>query len=201
MTETPKERLFPFSRFIERARCTERRVDRVLADDDLVRRLIEIASATAALLDLYKKSFYNQVPVPEDLLVERLERARGSLRNLPRGPGSERLSVREPRLLLALIGIFTEAGEILETLSSETSGVPYDPVSLHEELGDLNWYQAIALDELDISLETVLEMNLAKLETRYPKQFNLDDAVDRDRSSERAALEVQDGPDHVRPKQ
>ena len=180
----------PFSHFVARARATERKVDRLLADDELVRRLIHVASTTAALLDLYKKSFYHQQPIPEDLFESRLESASKALRELPRGPGSDELSRQDPRLLLALIGIFTEAGELLETLEPEASGEPYEAVRVWEELGDLNWYQAIALDELGTSLETVLEMNIAKLKARYPRRFTLREALHRDHAAERAALDA-----------
>ena len=58
-------------------------------------------------------------------------------------------SKRNIRLLHAGIGLATESGEFLDALKKAIFyGKELDRVNLQEEIGDLLWYCAIALDEL-----------------------------------------------------
>jgi len=94
------------------------------------------------------------------------------------------------RLLHAILGLFSEAGELAEAWlqAGLDENKPLDIVNLQEELGDVSWYFAIAHDAVDLQIETTWEKNIAKLRTRYPKNFSEDAALHRDLPAERAAL-------------
>lgn len=98
------------------------------------------------------------------------------------------------RLLHAAIGIFTEAGEVLDALYGHIfSGSPLDLVNLFEEGGDVFWYMAILADALGVTFEQMQETNIAKLRARYPEKFNEGRATVRDLPAERQILEDGDG--------
>ena len=94
------------------------------------------------------------------------------------------------RLLHAGMGIATEAGEFLDALKKSVFyGKELDRVNLKEELGDLLWYMAIAMDELGTDFETEMERNIEKLRARYPERFTKEKALERDLEKEREILE------------
>jgi NTP pyrophosphatase (non-canonical NTP hydrolase) len=94
------------------------------------------------------------------------------------------------RLLHAGMGMATEAGEFMDALKKAIYyGKELDKINLMEEVGDLFWYCALALDELGFSFEEVMERNIAKLQARYKGKFTETRAVGRDLESERQTLE------------
>ena len=93
------------------------------------------------------------------------------------------------RLLHAAIGIFTESGELLEALVEVAETGTLDKVNFAEEIGDVQWYAAIASDETGVSLDAIQKTNIAKLKKRYPQKFDAELAVNRDVKGERAILE------------
>jgi NTP pyrophosphatase (non-canonical NTP hydrolase) len=106
-------------------------------------------------------------------------------------PIKDRLQATENvRLLHAMIGMVTEAGEIQDQMKKAIFyGKQVDKVNLVEELGDVMWYVAIAADTLGVSLEEIMERNNAKLEARYGKVFTETAALNRDLDKEREILE------------
>lgn len=93
------------------------------------------------------------------------------------------------RLLHASMGLATESGEFVDQLKRHVFyNKPLDLKNLKEEAGDLLWYLAIALDEIGLSFDEVMEANIAKLKARYPKGFNELDAVNRDLTQEAKCL-------------
>lgn len=96
-----------------------------------------------------------------------------------------------PRLIHALLGIGTESGELQDVLKRYLIyGKDIDIIHLKEELGDLLWYIALALDEIETSFEEVFESNIAKLQARYPDKFTEIAALNRDLRKEREALDL-----------
>ncbi len=102
------------------------------------------------------------------------------------------------RLLHAFIGLETEVGEILDALKKHIFyGKELDVVNLAEELGDLDWYKAIATDALATMLKrdpyeletSIKQTNIAKLKARFPNKFNSTDAIERNLDVERQILE------------
>jgi len=94
------------------------------------------------------------------------------------------------RLLHSMIGLCTESGEIQDMMKKHIFyGKDIDKVNLKEELGDLMWYIAIACDEIDISLEEVMQTNVDKLRARYGEKFTEEAALNRNLLKEREILE------------
>lgn len=83
----------------------------------------------------------------------------------------------DPRIVHAICGIATEAGELVEELlKASVEKRPLDYDNLLEELGDLSWYRKLAMLALEkqegqgrFTEQGVLSGNIAKLNTRYGK--------------------------------
>lgn len=94
------------------------------------------------------------------------------------------------RLLHAAMGMCTETGEFMDMLKKHILyGKAIDKVNLKEELGDLEWYVALAIDELKTTFGYIFETNIEKLRARYPNKFTEKDALNRDLDKERKILE------------
>ena len=77
-----------------------------------------------------------------------------------------------PRLLTAALGLTAESGEFTEVVKKIIlQGKPYNEENvfhMKRELGDICWYIAQACMALDTSFDEIIEMNVEKLEKRYP---------------------------------
>ena len=77
-----------------------------------------------------------------------------------------------PRLLTAALGLTAEAGEFTEIVKKIIlQGKPYNNENVYHmkrELGDICWYIAQACMALDTTFDEIIEMNVRKLEARYP---------------------------------
>lgn len=94
------------------------------------------------------------------------------------------------RLLHAAMGLCTEANEFLDAMKKFIFyGKPIDEVNLAEEIGDSDWYKAIACDVLDKSFEEIWAAVINKLAKRYGGDFNIEGAINRDLGKERSILE------------
>lgn len=94
------------------------------------------------------------------------------------------------RLLHAGMGMLTESGEFLEALvKAWLAGEELDRVNASEEIGDIQWYAAIACDELGLDMAALLTTLIAKLRKRYGDKFDAEKAENRDLAAERAVLE------------
>jgi len=115
-----------------------------------------------------------------------------TLENLPVQIGLTGKTIAEStRLIHGIIGIATEAGELLEALlSSIENETELDVVNLCEEVGDTLWYQAAILRVAGTTFEKVGETNIAKLRERFGDKFSEFDANNRDLEAERAILEA-----------
>lgn len=74
---------------------------------------------------------------------------------------------------LCALGIAGEGGEIVDIVKKYLyHGHDFEFDDLVKEIGDLLWYIATLCTELGYPLETVFEMNIAKLKKRYPHKFD-----------------------------
>ena len=77
-----------------------------------------------------------------------------------------------PRLLTAALGLTAESGEFTEVVKKILlQGKPYNNENvfhMKRELGDICWYIAQACMALDTTFDEIIEMNVRKLESRYP---------------------------------
>ena len=88
------------------------------------------------------------------------------------------------RLLTAAVGLSAEAGEFTEIVKKIVfQGKPVNEENLFHmkrELGDVCWYLAQACIGLNTSIDEVIEMNVEKLEKRYPGgSFNVHHSENR----------------------
>ena len=89
-----------------------------------------------------------------------------------------------PRLLTAALGLSAEAGEFTEVVKKIIlQGKPYNEDNvfhMKRELGDICWYIAQACMALDTTFDEIIEMNVEKLEKRYPGgEFNVHQSENR----------------------
>lgn len=95
------------------------------------------------------------------------------------------------RLIHAQMGMQTETAEFTDALKKSLFyGKVLDVTNLKEELGDLLWYVAIAMEELGTDFETEMTRVINKLKARYPEKFTTNNAINRDLETERTILEV-----------
>lgn len=108
-------------------------------------------------------------PTYQDL-ADRLDRHKGNL-----------------RLIHAIMGLSGEVGELTDAVKKAVMyNKELDVENIKEECGDLLWYMALLLDEVDSSFEEVMQMNHDKLEARFPGGFTEKLAQERkDKKSEK----------------
>lgn len=100
--------------------------------------------------------------------------------------GSDQLN-----LVHAAMGIAGESGEVLDLVKKMFAyGKPLDRQKLLEEVSDITWYISLMLGVLGSSFGEVFDLNIKKLESRYPDlKFDADRAINRDTVAEKAAME------------
>lgn len=92
--------------------------------------------------------------------------------------------------LHAMLGLATEAGELLEALDKAlTEHNGFDLTNLAEEGGDSLWYMAILFNAIGTTFDAEKRRNIAKLRARFPHKFTEYDANNRDLLGERLVLE------------
>lgn len=180
------------SQFVKDAIRTESLIDEVQTNTQLLEGTIKTLIAAGNVLDMVKKNVYYGKEIDRSALRQNALLAQ--VGTLQMDPGNVDLNAKstveiDPRLFHAIVGIATESVELLEALDAALKGNPVDAVNVKEELGDINWYQAIAIDTLDADFDAVLDTVIAKLRARYPEKFTSEDAIDRDLDTERKILE------------
>lgn len=170
---------------------TESVINVVTVDPTLLSAIIKIIIASGKMLDNIKKHvFYNRpldVKVLRDefvFIIAALDELKPVITHTENNIDPQDTAYN-PRIFHAVIGIVTEAVELLEGLHSED----FDKVNFLEELGDLNWYEAIGIDAVNGDFDEVLTTNIEKLRARYPEKFDNTAAVKRDLEAERAVLD------------
>lgn len=92
-----------------------------------------------------------------------------------------------------VLGLSGEAGEITDAVKKTLrDGVPLNRINLIEEAGDCLWYLTNMLTTLGSSLEEAMEMNIKKLNKRYPEGFTEEAGINRNVAEERQAMEGAD---------
>ena len=84
-------------------------------------------------------------------------------------------------LINGVMGLCGESGEAIEIVKKHLAqGHDLDKESLAVELGDIAWYLAETATAIGYSLLTILQMNLSKLQQRYPQGFDVRHSVERE---------------------
>ena len=83
-------------------------------------------------------------------------------------------------LINAALGLCGESGEVADMVKKATfQGHELDKEHLAKELGDVAWYIAVGAQAIGYDLETILQMNVDKLRSRYPDGFNSEQSLHR----------------------
>lgn len=174
---------------------TESIVEKLEFNKEFVVSLFKLFVLSAEALDAVKKEVYYKNPkkANEQIipLLSKLELELRKAKYAFSNKDTHNDVALNPRLFHGILGISTEAGELLDVLVKNLeSNTPIDSVNVSEEChGDIGWYTAIITDALDLDWEAGLEKNIAKLKARYPNKFTVEDATNRDLDKERAILE------------
>jgi len=73
------------------------------------------------------------------------------------------------RFEYSVIGLVTESAKLLDMVKKSKKDVfPIEPARVQEELGDLLWYLNLALDEVGMTYEELMQSNLDKIGKKYP---------------------------------
>lgn len=124
----------------------------------------------------------------------------GVLKTLSKDYDGMKKRMTDPKildLLHGIIGISTEAGELLDQIKKHAFyGKTLDEKNLIEELGDLRFYMEVVMLRLGVTMQQIEEGNNAKLEKRYKgKEFSAEAAINRDTVAEIEAMtKAIDGP-------
>ena len=180
-----------FEKFTEEAKRTESSDVSFDIHGDMFTML---QSATLQLMDCFdlikKRAFYGKTIDAEKFSARLIiaEAGLGELRSeLANDPDyihrvDSSPSVN-PREFHGILGLLTEAGELLELIDTEAGDI--DALKIADELGDSFWYIAILADAKGIDIEQqVLEGVIAKLRKRFPDKFEAALAVTRDKDAE-----------------
>jgi len=180
--------------FVSDAIRTESKIENVAANSRFLFATIEAAIAIGNILDMIKKNVFYKKPIDDDKLTDLLQQAYLKIEIIGDMTDEEIADVEviptvDPRLFHALIGIATESTELLEALHHTMIWGEQDNVNIREELGDINWYQAIAIDTTEGDFDTVLATVIKKLRARFPDKYSDEKAINRDLKTEREILE------------
>jgi len=89
-----------------------------------------------------------------------------------------------------ILGMMTEIGELADTFKKELAyNKNLDWVNIKEELGDIMWYWGNLCYTNGLNPEEILDINIAKLQSRYPNKFTTYHAKNRNLEKERTILE------------
>ncbi len=173
---------------------TESRIDSVNVNIENLVAILNIFIASGNLLDDIKKNVFYNKPIQTEKWDYNNQELKKNISNISSGYELNDLNKTElsldPRLFHALIGIATESTELMEAIvKTVQTGALIDHVNIREEIGDIGWYTAIAMDTTNSNWEQILKTNIEKLRKRYPEKFTSSHAIHRDLDAEREILE------------
>ncbi len=177
------------NKYIKDATTTESIIETVKVDPRLLSSTLQILIAAGSILDQIKKNAFYDKPYNMDNVImefQNIVESLDGLRAVAMSGVEPQDTMYNPRIFHSIVGIATESVELLEGMNSEE----FDTVNFLEELGDLNWYEAIGIDAVNGNFDEVLNTNIAKLKARYPDKFDKDAAVNRDLNLERDLLDA-----------
>lgn len=182
------------NQYVQDAIRTESRIDEVTTDRQLLMAMLKCYIASGTILDMIKKNvFYGKEMdrnVFNDCFLDIIRVGMTDMFLDEKPYTSEPVTVDvNPRIFHSIIGVLTESTELAEALEKIIVTGSADNVNILEEFGDIGWYEAIGVDELNGDLEKILTANIDKLRLRYPEKFTSDEAINRDVVTERALLE------------
>lgn len=192
---TPSATTLTLQEFIPNALRTESVVPSIQFNFTQFWGIMDAAMAIGELADLVKKSAFYDKRIDINEWNSLISKATAAISIVQTTPGVNvnpiDVGIENTRLFHAGLGMFTESVEMLQAIDTATrNGESVDIVNFGEELGDAEYYQAIAYDELDMDPERVMATTINKLKHRYPDKFDTTKAIIRDVVAERSILEM-----------
>lgn len=181
-------------KYVQDAVRTESRIEKVtLPDIETFFAALQMFILSGQVLDAFKKNIFYGKPIDWQAVEHKFMKI-----EMESGCGfanRETDLTINPRMFHALIGTATEATELMEQLMNTIEGGKLDIFNILEEFGDINWYEAIAIDASNgeveaFGFEDVLTTNIEKLRKRFPEKFTNENAIERNLDEERDALET-----------
>jgi NTP pyrophosphatase (non-canonical NTP hydrolase) len=84
------------------------------------------------------------------------------------------------QLNLGALGLAGESGEVVDQIKKCLfQGHEIDRLKMVDELGDVLWYYTLICKAMGITLQEVMQHNVAKLRRRYPDGFAVERSVNR----------------------
>ncbi len=178
--------------YVQDAIRTESKIEVVSTEYNNLLGAMQIFVAAGNMLDALKKNIFYGKEINQDgwdTNLDTISKISASVDMISDGEDHTPLII-DPRLFHALVGIATESTELIEAIiKAIQSNTDIDHVNVLEELGDIFWYTAIAVDTTGADWNSILDTNIAKLKKRYPEKFTVESAITRDLDGEREILE------------
>jgi NTP pyrophosphatase (non-canonical NTP hydrolase) len=87
---------------------------------------------------------------------------------------------KKANVMIAALKLNSESGELADAIVKHMCyGQPFDSLNIKEECGDLLWYIALILTNLNYTMEECMKDNINKLQIRYPEKFTEEHAKER----------------------
>jgi NTP pyrophosphatase (non-canonical NTP hydrolase) len=84
-------------------------------------------------------------------------------------------------LMVSVLGLIGESAEVSEHIKKHFGhGHELCKTKMIDELGDVLWYISDICTQLKIDLGIVAELNIEKLQKRYPEGFKTEDSINRE---------------------
>ena len=83
------------------------------------------------------------------------------------------------KLMHGVLGLASEAGEVTGIFQKIYQGHGFDKTHLVKECGDCLWMLAEILEAVHVPMSECMEMNIQKLQARYPDGFEAEKSLHR----------------------
>ena len=169
---------------------TESVPDTISYNKDLIVTLLEIIFHASEMLDAVKKSVYYKRDIDlQGIMQQHMKQIQ--ILALQDVANDNNQTIEDDnthiRNFHGLVGVLTESGELAAMFKKYLNNEA-DIVNLKEELGDINWYEAILCNTNNFTFEQVLERNIEKLALRYKDKYSDHAANNRNIDAERDVL-------------
>ena len=87
-----------------------------------------------------------------------------------------------PQLLNGCLGLAGEVGEFVDMVKKWVFHQKFDSSEhMKKEIGDVMWYVALICHAMGWSLDEIMQMNVEKLQARYPEGFDVEKSAHREK--------------------
>lgn len=193
-------------RFTNNVKVTESIVPKLNVNLNGLKNALRVFVASANVINQYKRQmFYPGAELDYKVMIEQLNEIGFAIGGQPvihdaesmlyglqtyEKQGRETLPHENTRFIHGALGMATESAEVVESLLNYLNTGELDAANVNEEVGDTEYYAAVTVDSLGLTLDDARGAVVTKLRRRYPDgAFSTDHALNRDLEAERKILE------------